>query len=281
MYKKQTDNAQTAAPKPTTEPTTEPSVEPVVKELPEANLPAKVEVRSEDEPEYAVLVSSENEVRDIIKANLGGGFGVSVFDLDRVKVPLGGGTNWQVPTLEGPQSAESFEGIILYYKDQRSFWESTIDKSGGGMPPDCVSADGVMGKGEPGIECANCPNSEWGSSGENRRGQACRTVRMIFLCRPEEIIPCVISIPPSSLRQIKSYFLRLASARIPYYGVVTKFMLQPAKMSGYDVSQIVPVVEQRLEPQEIERAKKLSKELMHVFSKVEAERDDFRSEEGN
>jgi hypothetical protein len=235
----------------------------------EPQLPAK------REGEYAVLAISQEEVQEIIKQNLRGGFGMSEFDLDRVKVPLGGSMTWQVPSLEGQKSVQDFSGIMLHYTDQRSFWETEIAESGGGMPPDCTSVDGITGKGNPGGECQKCQYSEWGSRGENRRGQACRTVRMIFVCRPDEIIPCVISVPPSSIRQLKAYFLRLASARIPFYAVVTKFTLQPAKMSGFDVSQIVPVMVRRLEPQEVERAKNLSKEMLHIFSKVQAEKDDF------
>ena len=241
----------------------------------ESQLPAKVEPTTD----YAILKGSEKEVREVVRSNLGGGFGVSEFDLDRVKVPMGGSMTWQVPTLEGPKAVESFTGIMLHYKDQRSYWDTEIAESGGGMPPDCVSADGQIGKGEPGGECTKCQYSEWGSRGENRRGQACRTVRMIFICRPDEIIPCVMSVPPSSLRSIKAYFLRLASARIPFYGIATRFTLKQTKMSGFDVSQIVPVVERRLEPEEAERAKNLSNELAHVFSKVQAEQDDFRDEE--
>lgn len=224
---------------------------------------------------YAVLSTPEKEVREIIKANLSGGFGTSEFDLDRIRVPMGGATSWQVPTLEGPESAESFSGIILHYKDQRSYWSEAIAESGGNMPPDCTSGNDLVGKGEPGGDCQTCPYSEWGSRGEGMRGQACRVVRMMFIVRPSDLIPLVLSVPPSSYKLVKGYFLRLASARVPFWGCVTKFGLQSARMSGFDVSQIVPVMETRLSEEEAARMQKVASDLESAFSKIQVMRDDL------
>lgn len=236
----------------------------------DSNLPAKVTGG------YAILTGQPKEIREIIQANIAGGFGITEFNLDRVRVPLGGATAWQIPTLEGSQSRESMSGIILYYKDQRAYWEQGLDQTGGGMPPDCTSADGETGRGEPGGACAQCPHSQWGSSGENRRGQACRTVRMMFVVPPDGVIPLVLSVPPSSLKSVIAYFLRLASNRIPYYGCITKFSLNPIKMSGFDVAQIVPTMEARLTPEEMSAIKDIAKSLIPAIKKAQPEEGDFK-----
>lgn len=235
-----------------------------------SNLPAKVTGG------YAILKEQPEEIREIIQANVAGGFGITEFNLDRVKVPLGGATTWQVPTLEGPKGHEALSGIILYYKDQRAYWEQDMGETGGGMPPDCTSNDGKAGHGNPGGSCEECPHSQWGSRDEKRRGQACRTVRMMFVIPPDGVIPVVLSVPPSSLRSVIQYFLRLASNRIPYYGCVTKFSLEPVKMSGFDVARIVPTMEERLSPEEASAIKNIAGSLIPALKKSRAESADFQ-----
>lgn len=61
-------------------------------------------------------------IKDVIEANLGGE-SIDQFSLDKVKVPAGGGTQWEIPTLTGEISAPTIEGVIVAWKTVRSYYD--------------------------------------------------------------------------------------------------------------------------------------------------------------
>ena len=69
---------------------------------------------------YLALTNGSNG-GELIAENLGGER-LDEFDLDQLKVPAGGGTNWAVPTISGEQSLPEIEGIIVHVASRRSFW---------------------------------------------------------------------------------------------------------------------------------------------------------------
>jgi len=171
-------------------------------------------------------VADSQVVLAVLKENIGE-TKLSPFDLDRIRVPASGGTTWEIPTLTGEVAAKSFHGIIVTWKEGRSYWSQRY--GGESSPPDCASADGITGVGKPGGDCLTCPHSQWGTAtgpkGEPSRGQACRTIRLLFTMLEGNVLPVVVSVPPTSLKPCRTYFLRLAQRAIPYYGVVTEFSL--------------------------------------------------------
>ena len=50
--------------------------------------------------DYAIAQMASGEVAEIIKENIGNS-SIGQFDLDRIKIPAGGGVIWSVPTLDG------------------------------------------------------------------------------------------------------------------------------------------------------------------------------------
>ena len=90
---------------------------------------------------YLVLQKDSNIV-EIVEENLGSE-GVSAYDLDRVKIPAGGATAFEVPTLEGEESIKEIEGIIIFWKTARAYWPEKFN--GENNPPQCSSADGEVG----------------------------------------------------------------------------------------------------------------------------------------
>ena len=100
----------------------------------------------------------------------------------------------------------------------------------------------IRGIGDPGGECETCPMNAW-QSGKNEHGKACKEQRAVFLLRPESLLPCVVSIPPSSLKSFKRYMLGLASAGWKYQRVVTRFALAKAKnQDGIAYAEIRPTL---------------------------------------
>lgn len=228
---------------------------------------------------YRALTVPVEQVRDIIAENVGTG-GITQFDLDRVKIPTGGGTAWSVPTLDGEEEiAKELLGIIVLQRDARAFWSTGLEQSGGGSPPDCASDDGQIGIGEPGGECATCPLAEWGSKGGGRRGQACKSIKLVFLLRPDSLLPMVVSLPPTSIGPMRKYFLRLASQAIPFYAVVTRLTLSKAtNAQGIAYAQVVPSVAGPVPQQQLgmvrSYAAAIKPALMRVSTVTDFEQED-------
>lgn len=223
---------------------------------------------------YAVVKHDPEELKTILAANLGGS-GISEFDLDRVKVPAAGGRTWQIPGLNGDEDAKAVEGVIVAWREPRTYWQEGIDASGGGAPPDCSAPDGVHGVGEPGGNCGACPLAQFGSAvkdGRAARGQACQQTRLLFMVRTGDLIPIVVKVPPGSLKPVKLYFLRLASKAIPYYGLTTRLELESDKnKDGITYSRIAPMAGEELPIEERDRMKAYAEMMAPVFSRVPAD----------
>ena len=221
--------------------------------------------------QYAVLKADPEQIKAVIADNLGG-TQVTEFDLDRVRVPAGGGRIWQIPGLDGDEDTKTVDGVIVAWREPRAYWTDGIDSTGGGTPPDCSAQDGQHGIGDPGGDCAKCPMAQFGSAlkdGKQARGQACKQTRLLVMVRPDDLLPLVVVAPPSSLRAVRHYFLRLASKGVPYHGVVTRLGLAEDKnKDGIKYSVIDPQVQTRLGKEEAERMKAYAAQLAPVFAKV-------------
>lgn len=224
--------------------------------------------------DYAISQMAAGEVAEIIRENVGGG-GIGQFDLDRVKVPAGGATVWSVPTLDGDEPAKELLGVIVHAQDQRAYWAQRLGQGGGGAPPDCSSLDMFTGIGNPGGACVTCPFAQFGSAvrddGSEGRGQACKAVKVLYVLLPHAVLPVVVPVPPSSLKNLKSYLLRLASQAIPYHRVITRLKLQKTKNpDGIDYAQIIPEMASRLTLEDHARILPLKKMIAAAASTIDS-----------
>ena len=187
---------------------------------------------------FMALQSDATNVLQTIRENIGNDR-ITDRDLDRIVVPLGGGLNWTVPTLEGEDSIKTLDGIIVHWTAPRAYWATGMEV-GGNTPPDCSSHDGEIGYGQPGGDCFTCPLNQWGSA-EGGSGKACKEKRMLFLLRASDLLPIVIQAPSTSIQPIKKYLLRLASQGLPYWSVLTSLSLEKgANSAGIAFSRISP-----------------------------------------
>jgi hypothetical protein len=187
---------------------------------------------------YLALQDNATDTLLAVKENLGNDR-ITDRDLDRITMPLGGGLNWAVPTLEGEDSVKELEGVIVHFTPPRAYWATGIEV-GGNTPPDCASTDGETGYGNPGGLCEACALNQWGSAASGV-GKACKEKRMLFLLRPNDLLPVVIQAPSTSITPIRKYFLRLASQAHPYWSVITKLGLEKTtNNAGIAYSLIAP-----------------------------------------
>ena len=209
---------------------------------------------------YAIKHSEPGIVAEILRENLDGG-SISAFDFDTVKVPSGQGVaQWSIPTIDGEVASPTVEGVIVYKRTVRSYWVAAVE-DGGSSPPDCASQDGVIGVGNPGGFCDHCPMGAFGSA-PNGRSQACKANLLLFMVQQDSLLPTLVKVPPSSLKNLRQYMMRLASAPAPFYGVVTSLGLEKTKnATGIAYFKIVPTMRYRLNGDDLTRMRTYGEEL--------------------
>jgi hypothetical protein len=182
------------------------------------------------EAQYPIFGDSSGRQAEIMKRNVGEEF--SPLDLDRIKIPSGGGLSFSVPSIDGDTSMNKIECILLYKKDRRNnaFWNEPY--SGENVPPDCSSVDGISGVGIPGGKCKDCPKNQFGSDPRGGKGKACQNRQFIFILLPGDSIPYAMSLPPTSLKAISKYTLGLARKNLMYHDVITEIGLEAIKGGG-------------------------------------------------
>lgn len=224
---------------------------------------------------YAVMNMNFDDIKEVISVNLGED-GINSFDLDRIKVPAGGGTTWEIPTLEGTEECKEVKGVVIYFKDQRGFWPGKYD--GSSNPPECRSDDNKHGIGDPGGLCFECPFSQFGSA-EEGEGQACKRMKLLFILLEDNLLPIVVVAPPMSLRPMKKYFLRLSSKAVPYYGAITTLKLEKDKNAGgITYSKIKPEFVKILEDESKKKIKEFVEMIKPHLDAVEVDRSDYDGE---
>jgi len=167
----------------------------------------------------------DNTKLEMLQENLDGE-PMSLWDLDSIKVPAGGGTIWEMPDEE---AAKEFQAIVYAAKRCRSFWKQRPEESGGSAPPDCYSLDCVNGIGDPGGLCHKCEHNQWGSAiqsdGSKGKGKQCKEMFRLALGLPgaQYGLPVLLTLPPTSLKAWKQY-----RAHIPvfYHRCITEFGLR-------------------------------------------------------
>jgi hypothetical protein len=159
---------------------------------------------------------------------------------DRVKIPSGGASSFEVPDETGEaQPMKKLTGIILDHYPVNAYWANPY--SGENNPPDCVAQDGKNGtatpeSGLPGGPCARCEKNRWGTDvqkdGSAGKGKACKNLHRIYLLLDGTVIPYQIALPPTSLGNLQDYLRRLMGKLIPCYRVVTEVSLTKDKNAG-------------------------------------------------
>ena len=160
------------------------------------------------------------------------------FRFDRVKIPAGGGTAFEVPSDdgEGTDIVKDIVGVIVYNHPAYAYYADKY--AGGNNPPDCGSFDGVTGIGNPGGKCDECPCNKFGSA--DGQGKLCKNKRMLYILQEGELFPIVMTLPTGSLRSFTKFVKANLSKGRKLNQVVTRISLKKANNSaGIVFSQAV------------------------------------------
>lgn len=227
-----------------------------------------------DKHDFALAKYTAEDLREVILGNLEGEE-LGPQNLTRIRIPSGGGKAFAVPSVDGDdQVTKTVSGVILHARTQRAYWMTSFDEGGGGNPPDCSSQEGRIGFGSPGGICKDCPLNKFGSAGEEKGGKACREMKLVFLLRPELLLPDVVVLPPTSLGAFKTYATMLTGRAIPFTSIITEIGLTEKQSDGgIKYSQATFRGVERLDPDSQAHVKKYAASMKTALEavKVQAE----------
>jgi len=178
---------------------------------------------------------------------------------ERIKIPAGGVTMFELPGEDDePVTVKEFSAVILLQHPLFAYYKQKY--TGGNNPPDCGSTDGVIGVGEPGGSCKQCPLNQFGS-GENG-SKACKNRRRLYVLREGELFPLLLSLPTGSLKGFKRYIKQQLAKGRKTNAVVTRFALKRAtNAGGIAYSQATFAVDRVLTPEEYVVIVKMSEQV--------------------
>ena len=208
---------------------------------------------------YAAL---KNNALDIIKNNLKNQpLSLQLFDI--IKSPSGGSTSFTIPTLSGETMEKSITGIILDYTTPRAYWDTPDPVEG--TPPVCFSSDSLVS--HDGKACGTCPFNDFGSKDGETNAKACKESVVLFLLRPDNIMPILVRVPVSSKMLFQRYMTRLIGKMIPVSGVVTKITLEKTtNKSGQPYAAYHFEAVEALSTEEAEKARAFGKKFMELVN---------------
>ncbi len=216
-------------------------------------------IEAENNSNYIAL---KNNALEIIRSNLKNQpLSFELFDI--VKSPSGGTTLFSVPGISGDESEKELTGIILDYTTPRAYWDTPDPVEG--TPPVCLSENSIIS--HDGKACARCPYNDFGSKDGDSNAKACKESVLLFLLRPNSIIPLLVRIPVTSKSRFLKYSTRLLSTLTPINSVVTKITLDKATSKGgkpYALFNFEAV--RKLTDEEAVKAKNYAKQFMEIVS---------------
>ncbi len=215
---------------------------------------------------YAAL---KNNALEIIKNNLKNQpLSLQLFDI--IKSPSGGSTSFTIPTLSGETMEKSITGIILDYTTPRAYWDTPDPVEG--TPPVCFSSDSLVS--HDGKACGTCPFNDFGSKDGETNAKACKESVVLFLLRPDNIMPILVRVPVSSKMIFQRYMTRLIGKMIPVSGVVTKITLEKTtNKTGQPYALYNFEAVETLSTEEAENARAFGKKFMELVNASDVNRE--------
>ena len=206
-----------------------------------------------------------NNALDIIRANLKSQpLTLDLFDI--VKSPSGGSIVFSVPGLSGDEPEKELTGIVLDYTTPRAYWDTPDPVEG--TPPVCMSQNSIIS--HDGKACAHCPYNDFGSKDGESNAKACKESVLLFLLRPDNIIPLLVRVPVTSKPRFLKYSTRLLSTLTPISSVVTKITLEKAtSKQGKPYALFNFQTVGALSPEEAAQAKMFGQQFMEIVNAAE------------
>ena len=173
---------------------------------------------------------------------------------------------FSVPGLSGDDAEKELTGIVLDYATPRAYWDTP--KAVEGTPPVCLSRDSIVS--QDGKVCAHCPYNDFGSKDGESNAKACKESVLLFLLRPNNILPLLVRVPVTSKARFLKYTARLVGTLTPLNSVVTRITLQKAtSKAGEPYALFNFEAVSVLDPEEAVHAKTYARQFMEIVNAAE------------
>ncbi len=220
-------------------------------------------------PQEDVLLAVMEELSDMDRIPFG-----------RVKIAAAAAGVYNIvePGSDDEEPVKEFQGVILMSHKCNAYWPDAFGTSEDKNPA-CASMDGDEGMTQDGevIKCATCPYNQFGSSkAGDGKGKACKNMRRLYILREGDVLPLVMSLPPTALKAYDNYRTRLATAGKKSLAVMTKFTLAKAKSStgtAYSIPQFEAV--SLLPLADVERVREYAEGMLKSAQKAGITADDY------
>jgi hypothetical protein len=204
--------------------------------------------------------------------------------LARVKVPAGGGIQFESPTEnpDEPAMVKELTGIVVYSHPTNAYYKQKY--TDGNQAPDCASRDGVTGLDAETAEikqCAKCELGKFKLREDGVKACLCKQKRRLFLWREGEAFPIIFTVPVASVKYFDAYAsgLRQFGGKFPSH-VVTKITLKKAtNQNGIVFSEVRFNKERNIEPAELTAAAKMRAQVIELASRVYDDTDESEAQE--
>ena len=242
--------------------------------------------------ERFVALQRGHQTAELVRKTFGSR-GISEFDLERIQLPSGKSTQWQVMGANGTFSEISeIKCLIPAIRNDRGYWKDQYGK-GPKSPPQCQSIDlvgqieemgiGDNGEGQGQHLCATCKQNRFGTAHGGNPGKACREHWVVFLLRDgreSDVFPSVLFLTPGSLKVWRKYLTSLAGRGLAYDAVSHSLGLQPARAAGgADYMMINPISGTALSKEEAKMMEGYGKAIRQSFWGLTANSDDVSTED--
>ena len=230
------------------------------------------------------LVAGMEELDEELKAELEDEFNDldpdTGIDCKKIKVMNGGAGMFTVETDDEKKSekTETIEGVMIFTHCSNGYWSQDYGTEEN-QAPDCMSMDGKQGvdfeTGEV-RECNRCKYNQYGTDKQGR-GKACKNTRRIYLMLSGKQEPYLLSVPPTSMRDVNKQLSRIMGrTKTPYTRMVLKFSLENVKSKvGMEYSKILVEQVGILPEEQFKITAKLRTELKEQYKNIAMTADDF------
>ena len=164
-----------------------------------------------------------------------------------IKIPSGGGIAFEIQMGGDPSDTDSqkeITGVVCFTHRMNAYWPTTYGSGeDGSQIPTCSSMDGKTGLNTETGEisnCDTCPLNQYGTDIKGGKGKACKNMRRIYIMCDNDPTPYLLTVPPTSIKDVNKQLTRILAAGIPYTNMIMRFKLEKTKnANGVAYSKVI------------------------------------------
>lgn len=236
--------------------------------------------------EKALMISEKNlpagidlaTYEEMLRENMAG---IERPEFPLIKILHAGALMFQMPSDQEDETKQikGFQAQVLLHQRVNAYWDKSFQETGGGIPPACASLDGITGPVYG--ECAKCEFNQFGSEvltdGSKGGGKACKNMMRIYVRIGQDLLPSLLIVPPTSIREYNAYVVKLTQKGKPLPLILTKFSLESAQnKQGIKYSKLILSLDKDLAEKEFKEGLVMRKVYMDTMKQkpIEASEKD-------